>query len=260
MIDTHAHLSGRWKKDPERIRDKCLRAGVKGVILAASNLEESRENVELGIGFPKFYLAAAGIHPQQTDPENMDSIEKQLRELEEIIIKGGVVAIGETGLDYSPAPEGEKNRSKAEQEKLFRGQIKISVKYGLPLIIHARKAVSETIEILKEYEKAKGVFHCWAGGKKRLKQAVKTGFYFGIDGNVTYEEGLLEVVREIPRERLLLETDSPFLTPVPYRGEENSPAYLAFIGKKIAEIWGVSFEEMERVTEENTGKLFSRLK
>jgi len=93
-----------------------------------------------------------------------------------------------------------------------------------------------------------------------LKQAVKTGFYFGIDGNVTYEEGLLEVVREIPRERLLLETDSPFLTPVPYRGEENSPAYLAFIGKKIAEIWGVSFEEMERVTEENTGKLFSRLK
>jgi len=219
-------------------------------------LEESQENVRLGAKFSGFYLAATGVHPQQTDPENLDSLDKQLKELGEIVKMGGAIAVGETGLDYSPAPDGEKDRDKGEQEKLFRGQIEISLKYGLPLIVHARQAVSEVIEILREYRGVKGVFHCWAGGKKRLKGAIETGFYFGIDGNITYEDGLVEVVREIPRERLLLETDSPFLTPVPRRGKENSPAYLPLILEKISQIWGVNIGEAEKITEENTSKLF----
>jgi len=126
------------------------------------------------------------------------------------------------------------------------------------LIVHSRKASDETLEILKSYKNLRGVIHCYTGGKKRIKKflEISDNWYFGIDGNLTYEDGLVEVVKNIPKNRLILETDTPELTPVPHRGERNKPEYVEFVYKKVAEIWGMSFEETEKIIDENGERLF----
>ena len=249
MIDTHAHINDRFGK---------VEIPTIPVVLAASSVEESETNINLAKKYANLY-ASVGIHPQQTDPENKKSIEQQLDQLDKLIEKNRkfVVAGGECGLDFSPAPEGEKDRSKKEQERLFRGQICLSLKYKLPLIIHARKAVDEVIDILSTY-KAFGVFHCYTGGKKRVSKILHLPkkWYFGIDGNLTYEEGLEEVVKNIPKDKLILETDSPYLTPVPFRGEENKPEYVEYVYKKVAEVWQMSFMEVEKIIDKNGKNLF----
>ena len=255
MIDTHAHLSKRFC---DVVAGEDL-GKLKAVVLAASCLSDSKENIELAEKNLRLY-ASVGIHPQKTDPEKKLSIKEQLILLEKLVKdnRKTIAAIGETGLDYSPALEGEEDRSKKNQNDLFRGQIEISLRYKLPLIVHARQAVDEVIEILQDYEKAKGVFHCYAGGKKRIKKVLElgSGWYFGIDGNLTYEVGLKQVVTEIPQDRLVLETDCPFLTPIPHRGEKNKLVYVEFVYKRVAEIWGKSFKETEKIVDGNAGRLF----
>lgn len=252
MIDTHAHLSTRFSNNAKI-------EGVK-VILAASNLEDSKENIELARVNKNQLWASVGIHPQKTDTDNKAGVEEQIRLLDQLVANNRelVVAIGECGLDFSPAPPEEEDRTKEEQERLFRGQIEIAQKYNLPLIIHARKAVDEVIEILGEYKNLSGVFHCWAGGKKRVEKVLELGknWYFGIDGNITYEVGLNEVVAKIRNDRLVLETDSPFLTPIPHRGEINRPEYIKFVYEKVSEIWQLSFEETEKIVDKNAKDLF----
>lgn len=254
MIDTHAHISKRFCP-PIMVREViggAKKAGLKAIILAASNLEESEENIKLAEKYPRFLFPAVGVHPQQTDPENKLSIEEQINELDKLINKNKIIAIGECGLDYSPAPEGEKDRSKKDQESLFRGQVIMAKKHNLPLMIHARKAVDEVIEILGEFKDLKGVFHCYTGGKKRIKKIIElgSGWYFGFDGNLTYEVGLVEVVKSIPTERVLLETDSPFLAPVPYRGQTNKPEYVKYIYEMFDK------KEQEQI-DKNAGRLFN---
>lgn len=237
MIDTHAHL-----EKEENIK-------IDKVVLAASDIEDSEKNIELAKNNQKLFFASVGIHPENTanlEIEKIDLLEKLIVEN-----KKNIVAIGECGLDYF--------REKNENQKIFFiKQIELAQKYDLPLIIHARKAVDETVEILKNYKNLKGVFHCYAGGKKRIKNILDLGegWYFGIDGNVTYEDGLIEVVKNIPKNRLLLETDSPYLTPVPFRNEKNKPDYVEYIYKKVAEIWEMTFEETEKIIDENAKKLF----
>jgi TatD DNase family protein len=265
VIDTHAHLTKKFCQDTQKTVKRAVAAGVKKIILAASNVEESVENIDLAKKYPGVLFPAVGIHPQQTDVENKDPIVKQLEQIEKLIgeNKSLVVGVGETGLDYSPAPEGEKDRTKAEQQKLFEGQIRLAEKNKLPIIVHARKTVDEVIEIIEKMEKElgplKGVFHCWAGGKKRVERILnlKGEWYLGIDGNITYEAGLEEVLKKIPLDRLVLETDSPFLTPVPRRGKTNSPANMKFIYKKVSGILGKRLEELKKTIESNVKKLFS---
>jgi len=256
MIDTHAHLSKRFCPAVAGF------ANLDAVILAASNIEESRENVELAKENEGKLWTAVGIHPQQTDPKNKLSIDEQLNYLDDLVEnnKKWVRAIGECGLDYSPVLDDERERSKKEQEILFRGQIALSIKHKLPIIVHSRKTLEEIMEIIKSYEeKTKGVIHCYTGGKKRIKNVLELGenWYFGIDGNLTYEEGLSEVVKLIPKDRLILETDSPFLTPIPHRGETNKPEYVKYVYQKLAEIWEMSFEETEKIVDQNARKLFA---
>lgn len=259
MIDTHAHLSKRLCDVSGGVIQKIKESKIK-VVLAASNLTDSRENIELSKEHSGALFAAVGIHPQNTEPEFEMSVSEQLILLDSLVKINNniVVAIGECGLDYSPAPPEERDRSKDEQNDLFRGQINIAIKYNKPLIIHARKAVDETIEILKEYKDLSGVFHCYAGGKKRINKILELGegWFFGFDGNLTYEDGLVEVVKNIPQDRLLVETDSPFLTPAPFRGETNNPTNIKYIYKKIAEIWGKNIEETEKRIDENANLLF----
>jgi len=232
MIDTHAHLD-------EILCD--TRGGVKTIILAASDIEDSKNNLKLAKKY-NFLLPAIGIHPQSPSVEEVEKLEK--------LIDNKVVAIGECGMEFV----GDYNQKL--QEACFRKQIELAQKYKLPLIIHARKAVDEVVEILKEYKNINGVFHCYAGGKKRINKVLELGFYLGIDGNLTYEDGLIDVVKNIPKEKLILETDCPYLTPIPFRGKENKPAYVKYIYEKVAEIWGMSFEETEKIIDENAKKLF----
>ena len=245
MIDTHAHLEPTFC-DISRV------VGLNAVILSGSNLENSKNNLLLAQKY-SFLYPAVGIHPQE--------IADDINLLEALAKNPNVIAIGECGLEFL----GKVNTKK--QEKYFRIQIELAQKYNKPLIIHARKAVDEVVEILSEYKNLKGVFHCYSGGKKRIKKVLELEptspggsfepkWYFGFDGNLTYEEGLEEVVKKIPRDRILAETDSPLLTPEPFRGQENRPAYVKFVYQKIAYIWGKSFEETEEIIDENVKRLF----
>jgi TatD DNase family protein len=210
-----------------------------------------------------------------------------------------IVAVGETGLDDSEAPPrhnspdgekvggqaGEANRLLDEQKELFNGQLNLAAKYDLPVVIHARGLVDEVIQIIssrvselrvpsvelktKHSERVTrnpqrnnpldGVFHCYAGGKKRIQKVLGLPgrWYFGIDGNVTYDQGLQNVVAEIPHDRLVLETDSPWLTPQPHRGEVNTPAYLPLIVDQVAEIWQTTTVKVAEITVGNTQSLFN---
>ncbi|MBU2577603.1 TatD family hydrolase [Patescibacteria group bacterium] len=268
MIDTHAHLQfPELLGKIEEIISESKKAGVTGVIIASSNVSGSKKAVELADKYPNFLYASVGIHPQKTDPENKTSIKDQLLELESLLSadyglqQKTIVAIGETGLDFSSPPPGEENRSIGEQEALFKGQIDLAIKYNLPLIIHARQAIDEVIEILSYHLKPstqhlKGVFHCYSGGKKRVSKILELPgeWYFGFDGNLTYDQGLQATIPLIPQERIVVETDSPYLSPEPYRSQINTPATIPLIVRKISEI--VS-KDISREIFNNSKKLFN---
>lgn len=240
MIDTHAHV-----RSEEDIKIE----GLSAVILSASNLEDSKENLGLSKKNKVFY-PAVGIHPLELGEQKIDDL---INELDEMVNSNeNVVAIGECGLDFSAPHDAKK------QEIFFRGQISVALKHDKPIIVHSRKAADETLKILSIYKDLRGVIHCYSGGKKRIKQFLDLPgtFCFGVDGNLTYEEGLVEVVKNIPKDRLILETDSPELTPIPHRGEKNYPEYVKFIYEKVANIWQMSFEETEKIIDGNARKLF----
>lgn len=263
LIDTHAHLNFKDYIDLDNVIKRSLDAGVGKIICVSSNVAESERAVGVAKKYPNIVYAAVGIHPQCTDPENKDSIEVQLEKLEKLVLenKDVVVAIGECGLDFTEVNEDERKRSMEKQEKLFRGQIELALKYNLPILLHCNKAQDELNEILKSYKlqakKLRGVFHFYSGDKKRLKKFLEfENFMFGIDGPVTYDEGLQQVVKEIPLDRLVLETDCPFLAPLPHRGERNEPAYIPLIAQKVAELKGVGLEEIAEQTTQNVERIF----
>jgi len=238
MIDTHAHIRGG-----EEIKIEEL----EYVILSGANVEDSIRNVEL-VKTNKKLLAAVGIHPQEVSSD----VRSQISELEKLLIENkNIVAVGECGLEFIEP------HNKELQIMFFGGQIDLAKRYNKPLIVHARKAIEEVFDILRG-SNTRGVIHCYSGGKKRVQKVLDLGkdWYFGIDGNLTYEEGLVEVVKVIPRDRLLAETDSPELSPLPYRGQKNNPSYVKYVYQKIAEIWGMGFKETEKILDGNARRLF----
>ena len=262
MIDTHAHLNfTEYQKDLDKIVQRAKKSKVKKIICVSSNLAESRQAIKIAQKYPGLVYAAVGIHPQQTDPENTEPVKKQLKALEKLAKDELVVAIGECGLDFSPAPPGEKDRNLEDQINLFEGQIRIAQELKLPLIIHSREAFDKTRDILSQYinaskQKLRGVFHCYSAGKKKIKDVLSLDFYFGVDGNLTYDIGLQNVFSQIPLEKTLLETDSPFLTPVPKRGKRNEPSLLPYIAKKLSEIKETTLDAVESITDQNAERLF----
>lgn len=242
MIDTHAHLTSRFGRKKGDID------GLEYVILAASSIDDSKENITLAKS-DKRLLPSVGIHPQEINKE----IDKQINGLEELLKKHKeIVAVGECGLEF--VGEVDKNL----QMNFFEKQIELSLKYDKAIIVHSRKAIEETLGVLQKYQNLRGVIHCYSGGKKKIKNFLELGenWFFGIDGNVTYEQGLVEVVKNIPKDRLVLETDSPFLAPIPHRGEENKPAWIKNVYKKVAEIWGEEFKKTEKIIDDNAKRLF----
>ncbi len=263
MIDVHCHLNfPAFEKDLEEVIKKAKQKGVEKIINVGTSIEKNKKVVDLASKHEDLF-AIVGVHPHDADKLSKNWLD----ELEKIAKHPKVLGIGEIGLDYFQR-ELEKGVNHDIQKKVFSSQIELSIKLKLPIQIHSRKASKDIIEILKYYKKdlldVPGMFHCFAGNIDYLKNVLDLGFYVGFDGNITYkglapgEDTMLnELVRFAPIEKIVVETDAPFLTPVPHRGSRNEPSYVIIVGESIANIKGTSFEKVSIITKENSKKIFN---
>jgi len=251
IIDTHCHIDfDEFNQDRDLVIERAKASGVKCLINVGSDLEGSRRAVHLA-GLYKEVFASVGIHPHHAD----EKLESSFDEIETLAGNEKVVAIGEVGLDYF------KNYSKPENQKtLFTHFIKLAEKLKLPLIIHDREAHDDTIDILKEVYPGPipGVMHCFSGDKKTLTRALDLGLYISFTCNLTFKNAkdLREVARHVPRERLLLETDAPYLAPQRYRGKRNEPAYITELRDILSKLLGLPKDEIEKITTHNAKRFF----
>lgn len=257
IFETHAHYDdGRFDKDRDALIQSLPEAGIGVVINSAASVESNRDTVALAEQYAHVY-AAVGVHPSGI--AEMD--EDVLNWMKEKTAWEKTVAIGEIGLDYYWEKEPEVQE---RQRYWFGRQMELARETGLPIIVHSRDAAADTMQVMKEHhaEEIPGVIHCYSYSKEMAMEFIKMGYYIGVGGVVTFDNAkkLKEVVEAIPLERILLETDCPYLTPVPYRGKRNSSLYLPYVVEKIAEIRGISTDEVERVTEANARALFTKVK
>lgn len=263
MIDVHCHLNfPQFDKDIEEVIKKAKEKNVEKIINVGTNINQSKKVVDLASKHEDLF-AIVGVHPHDADKLTQN----WLSELEKIARKPKVLGIGEIGLDYFQHEIGREVNHDI-QKKIFSSQIELSIKLKLPIQIHSRKASKDIIEILKYYKKdlleIPGMFHCFAGNIDYLKNVLNLGFYVGFDGNITYkgfapgEDTLLdELVEYAPMEKIVCETDAPFLTPIPKRGSRNEPSYVIIVGESIAKIKGASFEKVNIITRDNSKKIFN---
>ena len=251
MIDSHAHLDDpSFESDRNEVIQRARDTGVEQIITVGCDLETSRSAVELADRHHLIY-ATVGIHPHEAKTADNSTY----AELRRIAAHPKVVAWGEIGLDYHYL-----NSTKEVQLDVFRQQIRLAKEIGLPIVIHMREAQDDTLTVLQEEgaEKMGGVFHCFSGDLSAVRTALGMNFMISISGVITFPKAhqLQEMARQIPLEHLMIETDSPYLTPVPYRGKRNEPAYVQYIARKLADLKSCSYEEIVRMTSMNTQRLF----
>lgn len=254
IFDTHAHYDDeQFDIDRDELLASMREAGVDHIVDVGASIETTRKALDLAHRYD-FIYAAVGVHPSDVEELNEDNIEL----LREWSTDGRCVAIGEIGLDYhwpDPAPD--------VQKKWFKRQLQLAREVRLPVIIHSRDAASDTIDIMKEEhaEEIGGVVHCFSYSKEIAKICVDMGFYIGVGGVITFKNGkkLKEVVEQTPIEHILLETDSPYLSPEPFRGKRNSSLNLPYVIEAIADIKGISKEEVIRRTSENAKRMYGML-
>lgn len=263
MIDVHCHLNfQRFEKDYDVVIKSAFEAGVTKIINVGTKIDSSEWAVELAQKYENLY-AIVGVHPHHADKLE----EGWFRQLEELAKKPKVVGIGEIGMDYFSYKSNDIVDPKLQKE-VFIKQIELAHKLKLPLQIHNRQAGKDIIDILLNHKSyllnPPGMFHCFAGNMDFLKSALDLGFYIGFDGNITYnglapgeDTDLKDLAKYVPMDRILVETDSPYLTPEPKRGGKNMPEYVIITAKFIAELKGINFEEFEAKTTENALRLFS---
>lgn len=253
LVDSHCHLDRLDLKpfggDFNNALDTARNAGVKEFLCVAINVENQPQVIKLAEENPDIF-ASVGIHPLYTKGQDIDEAY-----LVEQAQHPKVIAIGETGLDYYYAKE-----SADEQQRLFRTHVQAAVKSKLPLIIHTRDARKDTLDILRQEgaDKVGGVLHCFTESLSMALEAIEMGFYISFSGIVTFRNAdeLRDVARAIPSDKILVETDSPYLTPVPHRGKPNSPLYVVDVARHLAELREVSFEEFCQQTTKNYRRLF----
>ena len=252
LIDTHAHLDDeKFAHDRAAVVERALAAGVVKIITMGDSLDSSARSVALAERFEPVY-AAVGIHPEEAQPMTTATDEQ----LAAWAAQEKVVAIGEIGLDYYWEKDEEK---RALQRAIFVRQLDLARQLKLPVCIHDREAHGDMMKILKtEGRGLRGVLHCYSGSWEMAAELLKGDWYFGIDGPLTYKNAakLPEIVQRLPAERILIETDSPYLSPMPFRGKRNEPAHVLYIAKKAAELRGESLEAFARATRENTRELY----
>jgi len=251
FIDTHCHLTfPEFDEDRTTVIGNAKKAGVKEFIIPGASIGSSYKAVSFARSQQNGIFASVGCHPYEIkDFPDVRKLEKMIGEK--------VVAIGECGLDYHAYKGFPAVGKKEEQKQLFEEQLRMAIKHNLPIIIHCRDAYEDIFDVLDTLPSMpRGVFHCFSGGPQDLKQIEKRGFYFGIDGNVTYSKQHAITVPLIPLSKLLLETDSPLLPPIPHRGKRNEPKYIPLIAKKIAELKSCDIKEVEEQTTNNAKVLF----
>lgn len=253
-IDTHAHLNdSALYPDRENVRKNYLEAGVERVINVGCSLPSSYLARDISAEFDECYFTA-GVHPEYAESVN----EGVVSELERLSHEKKCVAIGEIGLDYHYS----KDNTEA-QKRAFELQLDLAKKVELPVVIHSRDATGDTLEIVKNnLDKLKNGFllHCFSGSKETAEIYSGLGGYFSFGGVVTFKNGKKEdIIRAIPMDRILVETDCPYMSPEPHRGERNEPKYIPIIVKKIASIYGIDEEEMKEITGANARRFFKKL-
>ena len=251
LFDTHAHYdSGAFNADRMEVLASMPERGVELILNPGCDLETSQTAVSLANTFP-FVYAAVGVHPSDCETYN-DQVEEELRRL---AADPKVKAIGEIGLDYYW-----KDNAPAEVQKaVFRRQMDLARALKLPVIIHDREAHRDCLEIVKEYPDLKGVYHCYSGSLEDAKILVKLGWMISFTGVVTYKNArkALEVIEWLPMDRIMIETDSPYLTPEPFRGKRNDSGHVHYVAETIARVKGLEVEEVVRITTENGKRFFN---
>jgi len=251
LFDSHAHLNDESLIDRiEDIIDNAKKQGVGKIVCVGYDKASSFLAVEIAKRYEELY-AAVGVHPQEAKADKID-----IAWIEDLLNQPKVVAIGEIGLDYY----WDKTYN-VRQREVFIEQIKLANKHDIPIIIHMRDATQETYDILKEYKlpQTKGVMHCYSASKEAMQQFLDLGMYISLAGPVTFKNPRVpkEVAIEVPLDRLLIETDSPYLAPMPYRGRTNQPAYVRFVAEEIARLKGISIKKIEDATYKNACELFN---
>lgn len=248
-FDTHAHYDdGAFDSDREELLLKLAKDDVGLIIDPGCDVLSSRKALELAERFD-FVYAAVGLHPEELDKYSPESFE----EICSMARHPRCVAIGEIGLDYYWDAS-----HKEEQKALFRRQIELALELDKPVIVHDREAHGDCLDIVRDYPGLRGVFHCYSGSAEMAKELLKLGWYLGFDGPVTYKNArkALEVLELCPMDRMLMETDSPYLSPVPMRGKRNDSSNLKYVAEKIAQVKGISPEQAAAITLENGCRLF----
>jgi len=252
MIDTHSHLySEEFKEDIEDVLKKTNTAGVSRVYLPAIDSNSHELMMGLVDKHPEYCIPMMGLHPCYVD----DRYVAELNIVSDWLERRPFAAIGEIGLDFYHSVE-----FKVQQEIAFKIQIEWAIAKDLPIVIHSRSSMDECIKMIAQHGrgKARGIFHCFGGDERQAKKVIELGFYLGIGGVVTYKNaGLAKIVEETPLEYLVLETDAPYLSPVPFRGKRNESSYIVHVAQKIAELKGISIEEVDEITTTNAKKIFA---
>lgn len=252
LFDTHCHVNdGAYAEDRPAVFDRAAAAGVGLMICPATDMETSAQCIAMAREHDGLY-AAVGIHPEEAAKAQDGDVDK-LRQW--IQSEEKVVAVGEVGLDYH-WPE----LARDVQQAVFIDMVKLAVELDVPIIIHDREAHGDTLDILRQYGKGiRGVFHCYSGSLEMTDELLRMGFYFGFDGPLTYPNSkrAKRVASHLPLDRMLIETDCPYLTPQAHRGQRNEPAYVHYVAEEIAALRGIDAAEVARATTENAKRLFA---
>ena len=251
IFETHAHYDDeRFEEDRDALITSMPGRGVGTIINVGASIESTKTTLALSEKYP-FVYAAVGVHPSDISGLN----EETFAWLKEQTKKEKVAAVGEIGLDYYWDKE-----SHELQKEWFKKQMELAKEVDLPVIVHSREAAQDTFDLIKSEHAGTtgGVIHCFSGSKEMAKEYIKMGYYIGVGGVVTFKNArvLKEVVESIPLERILTETDCPYLAPVPFRGKRNCSAYISYVLDMIAELKGISREEAEQVTYENARNMY----
>jgi len=253
LIDTHCHLYlEEFSNDLEQVIKRAESEGVTKFFMPAIDSSQISNLFETEKRFKGKCIPMMGLHPCSVK----ENYQVELRMVQDWLEKRPFAAVGEIGLDYYWDLS-----FQSQQVEAFEFQIKLAIRHGLPIVIHSRNSLDDCISLVGQYKgQLTGIYHCFSGSLQQAQAIIDLGFYLGIGGVLTYRNaGLAEVVKEIPLENIVLETDSPYLTPVPFRGKRNESSYLKYVVLKLAEVKGISVEDVAKETTVNAGKIFKEL-
>lgn len=249
FTDSHSHVYKEYYDNIDLVVDEAKQNGITRIITCGCSSEENSEIIDVTNNYPTIF-GALGIHPENVSSyknNDIDFIKKN-------IINKKVVAIGEIGLDYHYSKE-----EKEEQIKLLETQLSLAEEYDIPVIIHSRDATLDTLTTLKKY-KCRGVIHSYSGSLETAREYIKMGYLLGVNGVITFKNAnIKDVIKELPLTSIILETDSPYLTPVPFRGEKNSPKNVLYVAKFVADLKNISLEELSKITNQNIERVFDKI-